>query len=262
MRSSVALRLAAVSFAAFAVACSSDSPTAPSTNKTPATLSQVFGEMNLPGLGGANATLSPVPVAAVAAPVPSACSYNSSTQSFTCPAVSSGGMTFTQSFTLLDAAGKPQSQFDPNTTAAVRMTMTGGGTMVLTGNTSGSLTIDQQQDMTVSGLLTGTHVLNGTMTMHNSGTLTSGAFTTPINSTVTMTTANVVMPTGSAGSSAWPTSGTITEHMADSAAAAFASVMDMTMTFNGTSKVAVVIVFGTTTQHCTLDMASSGMVCA
>ena len=263
MRFPVRLRVAVVALAAIVVACSSDSSVAPSTNQT-TTLSQVLSEMTLPAVSGVASTLSSAPVTSAATPVPSTCSYSASSQSFSCPTVTMGGLTITQSYTLLDASGKPQSQFDPNTTAAVRTTMSGAGTLTLTGfNTGGSLTIDQQQDMTLSGLLIGTHVLNGTMTMHMSGAMSTGTTTTPVNSTMTMTTTNLVLPTAHTGATAWPTSGTITEDMTTALDAGFlAAPIHMTMTFNGTSKIAVVITIGTSTQRCTMDLANPGLACA
>jgi hypothetical protein len=259
----VRLRVAVVALATIVVACSSDSPVAPSASQA-TTLSQVLSEMTLPALSGVASTLSSAPVTSAATPVPSLCSYSASSQSFSCPAVTKGGLTMTQSYTLLDASGKPQSQFDPNTTAAVRTKMSAAGTVALTGfNTSGQLTIDQQQDMTLSGLLTGTHVLNGTMTMHMSGPISTGTTTTSTNSTMTMTTTNLVLPTAQSGATTWPTSGTITEDMTTTLGDVSLVVSThMTMTFNGTSKVAVVITIGAMTQRCTMDMANPGLACA
>jgi hypothetical protein len=261
MKVPACLRVAVVAFSAMMVACSSDSSVAPPATQ-PTTLSQVFSEMTLPALSGVASTLSSVPVTSAATPMPSTCIYSASSQSFTCPTVTTGGLTLTQSYTLLDASGKPQSQFDPSTTAAVRTTMKGTGTVSLTGsNTTGLLTVDEQQDQTLSGLLTGTHVLNGTMTMHMSGPLSIGTTTTSMNSTTTMTTTNLMLP--QAGASAWPTSGTITEDMTSTVDAGSPAVSThLTMTFNGTSKVAVVITLGGITQRCTMDMANPGLACA
>lgn len=263
MRVPVPLRLAAVALAAIVVGCSTDSSLGPSTNQT-MTLSQLFSQMNLPALSGVTSTLSPAAAASAATPVPSTCSYSASSQRFLCPTVAmANGLTVTQSYTLLDASGNPQSQFDPGTTAAVRTTMSAAGTLTLTGSTSGTLTIDQQQDMTFSGLLTNTHVLNGLGTVHMSGAISTGTTTTPTNSTLTMTTTNLVLPPMNGDAIAWPTSGTLTEDNITAVGAGFpAESIHLTMTFNGTSQVAVVITMGTTTQRCTIDMAkTSALAC-
>lgn len=258
MRVPVPLRLAAIALAAIVVACSSDSFLEPSTNQA-MTLSQLLSEMNLPALSGVASALSPAPVASAAAPVPSTCSYSASSQSFICPTVVTvNGLTVTQSYTLLDASGQPQSQFDPGTTAAVRTTRSSAGTLTLTGSTSiGSLTIDQQQDMVLSGLLTSTHVLNGMTAMHISGAISTGTTTTPTNATLTTATANLVLPPMNADVVAWPTSGSITEDVTTVDAGFPAMSTHLTMTFSGTSQVALVVTIGTTTQRCTIDLAKT-----
>lgn len=262
MRVPVPLRLAAVALAAIVVGCSTDSSLGPSTNQT-MTLSQLLSQMNLPALSGVTSTLSPAAAASAATPMPSTCSYSASSQSFTCPTVvMANGLTVTQSYTLLDASGRPQSQFDPSTTAVVRTKMSAAGTLTLTGSTSGTLTIDQQQAMTFSGLLTSTHVLNGLGTVHMSGAISTGTTTTPANSTTTLTMTNIVLPPMNGDAIAWPTSGTLTEDMTNVDAGPLAVSTHLTMTFNGTSQVAVVITIGTRTQQCTIDMAkTSALAC-
>jgi hypothetical protein len=258
----IPLRLAAVALAAIVVGCSTDSSLGPSTNQA-MTLSQILSEMSLPALSGVASTLSPAAAASAATPVPSTCSYSTSSQSFICPtAVMANGLTVTQSYTLLDASGKPQSQFDPGTTAAVRTKMSAAGTVTFTGSTSGTLTIDQQEDMTFSGLLTSTHVLNGLGTVHMSGAISTGTTTTPANSTTTLTMTNLVLPPMNGDAIAWPTSGTLTEDITSVDAGPLAVSTHLTMTFNGTSQVAVVITMGTITQRCTIDMAkTSALAC-
>lgn len=244
---------------ALLLACSSESTVAPSAQQS-TTLSQVLSEMSLPSLAG-TASLGPsVPVQSVGAPVPSTCSYSATLQSFTCPTVTASGLTITQSYTLLDAAGKPQSQFDPNTTAAVRVKSTISGAVSQSGS---AMTINQQSDMTLSGLLTATHVMNGTSTMAMTGSVTTGTLTMPITSSGVMTMSNLVMPTSSSSGNAWPMSGTITEDFTSSVDTNGSSVtLHMTMTFNGTNKVAVVTTILGTVQHCTMDLSLGTMTCS
>ena len=244
------------------VGCSNDSSLGPSTNQA-ITLSQLLSEMSLPALSGVASTLSPAAAASAATPVPSTCSYNASSQSFICPTVvTANGLTVTQSYILLEASGKPQSQFDPSTTAAIRTAMSAAGTLTFTGSTSGTLTIAQQQDMTLSGLLTNTHMLNGLSTVHISGAISTGSTTTPGNSTLTMTTTNLVMPPMNGDATAWPTSGTLTEDNTSGDPRSPAPSTHLIMTFNGTSQVAVVITIGTKTQQCTIDLAKiSALAC-
>ncbi|MEP6619333.1 MAG: hypothetical protein ABJE47_08460 [bacterium] len=258
MRTRPFVRLAAFAAAALLAACSSDSIGAPTTPPSTTTLSQVLSEMSTPPVSGASSVgvVTPVPLASV--PVPSACSYSAASQSFSCPTVVAGGLTITQSFTLLDASGKPQSQFDAGSTAAVRVKSSLAGTVSASGST---LTIDEQQDLTMSGLLTPTHVLNGTMAMRMNGTIVSGSLSSPIASNMTMTMSNLVSPAGMSSANPWPASGTITEDATTSVDNLPAITTHMTMTFNGTSTVAIVVTIGATTQHCTVNLSSGVSGC-
>jgi hypothetical protein len=105
-------------------------------------------------------------------------------------------------------------------------------------------------------------VLNGLGTVHISGAISTGTTTTPTNSTLTMTTTNLVLPPMNGDAIAWPTSGTLTEDMTTVGAGFPAVSTHLTMTFNGTSQVAVEITIGTNTQRCTIDMAkTSALAC-
>jgi hypothetical protein len=249
----------AVALAALASACSSDSSVGPGSQQ-PVTLSQALGEMMLPALGGAASSVIAAPAAAFAMPVPTNCGYSAASQSFTCPAITVSGLAITQSYTLLDGSGNAQSQFDATTTASIRMKTSVVGTLTEGGST---IAIDEKQDMTLSGLLTGTHVLNGTVVMRMNGTVTSGSVTTPITSTMTMTAANLVLPKSGTGASAWPKSGTLTADMTTALDPSLpALVTHITMTFDGTSKVAVVITADGFTERCTIDLLAQFSACA
>jgi hypothetical protein len=250
-------RLAAlVAVAAFATACSDS--TAPS-DLQPAELSQVLAEMQPAALAPLNSQISAAPVAALSAPVPSSCSYDGTSKSFVCPSVSVTGITVSRSFTLFDASGNPQSAFDRATTAAVRMQTSFAGTV-----TSGSSTvnIDQQQDVTMSGLLTGVRTLNGTSLGHIAGSIGNGTTTTPIASTISTTITNLVLPTSSTGANRFPASGTIAATTTTTIGALPASTVNAAIAFDGTSKAAVTITANGITTHCTVDLtAQSAVLC-
>ena len=252
------LRIAAlVALAALANACS-DSSTGPSDVR-PADLSQVLAELQPSSLAALNAQISAAPVAGLTAPVPSSCTYDSTTKSFTCPSVSITGVTITRSFTLLDASGNPQAQFDAASTAAVRMKTTFAGT-ITSGNST--LVVDQQQDVTLSGLLTGAHTLNGTSLGHVTGTIGSGTTTTAVASTISTTISDLVLPTSSTGASRWPQSGSITATATTTVGALPTATVNTSITFNGTNKAAVTITAAGQTTHCTVDLSGeTAMVC-
>ena len=257
MTSTRSLRLAAlVAVAAFASACSDS--TAPS-NLQSAELSQVLSEMQPASLAPLNAQISAAPSTALSAPVPSSCSYDATAKSFVCPSVSVTGITVSRSFTLFDASGNPQSAFDRATTASVRMQTSFAGTVTSGGST---VTIDQQQDVTMSGLLTGARTINGTSLGHVAGTIGNGTTTTPVASTISTTITNLVIPASSTGASRFPSSGTVAATTTTTIGALPASTVSATITFDGTSKAAVTVTTNGRTTSCTVDLtAQSAALC-
>lgn len=249
--------VAFVALASFAGACS-DSSTAPGALQ-PADLSQVLAELQPSSIGALSSQISVAPVAGLSAPVPSSCSFDAASKSFVCPNVSVTGVTVTRSFTLLDASGNAQSQFDQATTAAVRLKSTFTGTVVSGGST---LTIDQQQESTLSGLLTGVHVLDGTSLGHVNGTIGNGTTSTPIASTVATTISQLVLPRSSTGADRFPASGSIGVINTTTLGALPAIATSALITFNGTSKAAVTITLDGHTTSCTVDLsAQSATLC-
>lgn len=258
MRVTSGIRVAAVVVGVFASACTSDSSVSPSTTQ-PTTLAEILSELALPTLSGLTPRASMVPLPTVSALSPSGCSYSAAAQAFACPPVSAAGLTVTRSFALLSAGGTPQSQFDPSTTASVRASTTVAGTLTAGGST---MSIDQQQVLTLSGLLTGTHTLDGTSVMRLSGTVPTGTGAEPVNSTITTTIAKLRLPSRAAGPNAWPTEGTITMDMTSSeGASALPTTMRVILAFNGTSKVAVTITMDGVAHRCTIDLASAAPSC-
>lgn len=241
------VHLAALAAAlAFAGACSDS--TGPSSVQ-PANLSDVLGEMQPSSLAPAVAIMGPVSVPSFSAPVPSSCSYDSASKSFVCPNVTVSGITASRSFTLLDATGTAQTAFDPTSTAAVRMKATFAGTVASGGTT---LVVDEKQDVTLSGLLTGVHTLNGTSLMHTTGSAAAGSAPVPVDMTMSATITNLVLPRSSAGNQ-WPQSGTIAATITDTGLGT-AFTMMVTMTFNGTSTVTMTTTVGGLTTTSTIDL--------
>jgi hypothetical protein len=126
--------------------------------------------------------------------------------------------------------------------------------------TSGTTTmvIDQQQDITVSGLLTGVHTLNGTSLGHANGSIGTGASAIPVSTTVSTTITNVVLPRTTSGSP-WPQSGTIAATVTD---AGFGTPVTstITITFNGTSMAQVAVTVNGFTYTSTVNLANPGPV--
>ena len=218
--------------------CRSSDSTGPSSGHT-LDLSSLIGEMGIASVGAAGTASGAVGIGGVGMPtmppvVPSSCQYSASIQGFTCATFTSNGITVDATFFLLDAAGHFQSQPDAATTAAIRTVTDLKGTMSLdqVGGT-GSMTLSNHQDMTLSGLLTDTHVLNGSATSHSDITLSAPSSLHGVTDSKTVT-ANVAM----SKSSRWPTSGTITTDATTTSQFGSQSVTGTThsvLTFNGSS---------------------------
>lgn len=253
MRRPSRARLVAVLALLAAGACS-ESSTAPA--RGPVDLPTALSEMSLTSYLPAGATAGgAIPLSSVNA---AGCAYNGSVQSFVCAPVTTAGLTINSSYTLLSSTGAPLAAFDAATTAAIRSTMTVNGTM---GTGTSALQVDERQVMTLSGLLTGQHVLDGTQVAHLTGTVSTQRF----DETITTTIAGLVPP-DRPGAGAYPRAGTITMTIAGSTIATpSTSGITLVMKFNGTSKVDVTISGLGTTQHCVIDLAvasAAGLGCA
>lgn len=248
MRTVPRLLLAASALVALS-GCSSDSSVAPVAQ--PTTLDAALGELSLQTIMPSSVTTSsPLALAAIA---PAGCAYNAVSQSFACGTVTGNGFTMTSGFTLLTAAGAPQAAFDQATTAAIRTTTALTSSQVMNGETFAA---DMTQTLTLSGLLSGVHTLNGTQLMHISTTPATGSGTT---TTISTAITDLVLP-DQPGAGHYPKSGTIAQNISMPVRGTLPAFTASTLvTFNGTSKVTVVISSGGLSQRCTLDLAGSGL---
>ena len=252
----------ALAAAAMLAGCGGDSSV--STTSTPVDLTRVFSEMSLPAVSGATRAAGGVggaagPTAPFAG-VPKGCSYTLASQSFVCAPITQGGITISQSYTLLNASGAPLASFEPTTLAAVRMQSTIDGTQI----GSDSLVIVGRQDQTLSGLQTSKHVLNGTTTTTLSGAFGSGRFipsAEPVTITTKSTTNDVVIPANS-DAKAYPLSGTVALDETISLRNLPPFTTRIVLTFNGTSKVRMTI-DGVAVSGCsTIDLSSTTPGCS
>lgn len=176
------------------------------------------------------------------------CPYDAARQLFACAPVTVNGVTVTQGYTLLTASGTPQAAFDAASTAAIRSDMTAAG---LRRDATDSLAIDARQSLTLSGLLTGRHVLDGTQNAHLKGT-SAGV---PLDETMVTTIAGLLPP---ANGARYPGGGTVTTTITDASTSSGSFTVIMTIVFNGTSKVDVTISGGSFSTHCIVDLANPG----
>jgi hypothetical protein len=179
------------------------------------------------------------------------CVWSDDFQGFDCPSRSSAGLSVHTSFQLLDASNAPLRAYDATKVAALRTVTDVTGRSTFTSRFDGSVEtfdISAHEDGTLSGLLTDRHVLNSIGTSRT--TITSPAGTATMRSK--QTTTDLVL-SSRPNANPYPSSGTI------SSEAYFGDdqtpTTRVTMTFNGTSTVAIVLTFGSVTQSCTLDLA-------
>jgi hypothetical protein len=250
MRSRHRSLVALVGLAVVAGACGSDSSTGPAPG-VQANLSQAFSELEHPAVSDAMVGLAGIFVPPGSS---SGCTYTAASQSFVCPALNESGISIAFSYALIDASGAAQSAFGPTTTNSVRATSVVSGTTTELG---APLTIEGRQDLTISGLLSTTHTLNGTSSFHLSGTVLSGTGGTPVAVGIVSKTTftNLVLPS-TAG--AWPASGSI---LLEETLDGVSGTDRIQLTFNGTSKLALVFTASSgRVSHCTMDLGKGAEV--
>lgn len=191
------------------------------------------------------------------APQPSAmrhdgCSFNSGTSMFVCPSTTINGITFSRSFQLLDAAGSPQSEYSRATTAAVRTVSDVSGRITLTTNgVTTTIDLTSHDDATLSGLLTGVHVLNGNST--GNAAINGAGLNHNIATTSSVT--NLELPRHGSGSR-YPKSGTVATQ-AVVTAPGLSSTTTATLTFNGSSTATLVVTALGITRTCQIDLSEN-----
>jgi len=264
MTRSILRSLIAAASAALVAGCGSDSPSGPATQHT-LDLGAVLSQMSLgrvSSVPGASTVIAVPATSAAPSVVPSACAYSPALQGFTCPTVTSGGLTFDISYFLYDAAGHSQSQADANTTASVRTVVDAKGNVTLpqSSGLSGAVVVVDHSDMTMTGLLTATRTLNGNGASHYDLTLTG---TPSLHAVIDMTTAtkDVVLANQADGTSpAWPSSGTITTDTKNvtmvGTQATLTTTSHAVITFKGTSTATIVFTTSasSTVTTCTVDL--------
>lgn len=245
---------AAVAAAALLAACTeSTSSTAPTNNLDIATLVSATTSANL--TAGERALFSLPTTGGLPTIDPNACPFSVATQNFVCTPVTRSGLTFRTTYFLLDSTG--QSLSTPTTTnlAALRTLIDVNGTATLPTGINGTAAINSHSDMTLSGLLTSSHMLSGATIEHDTLTTTIGSATTKSVVDAATTTSNVVLPSGPGQ---WPASGTVESDVTTSiigASSSFSTTGHLLMTFNGTSIVTAVVTLGGHVSTCQIDLS-------
>jgi hypothetical protein len=248
---------AVLAMAVLISACGADSSTGPDANQ-PATLDQALSVFSNPAIAAANSAFFDAGAAAPGLGL-GRCPYAAASQSFVCTPFSADGVAINQSFTLLSAAGVPQSAFDAATTDAIRAKTTMAGTLSANGT---SLDIDGQQDMTLSGLISGPRTLNGGSTTKLEGIIADIFGSSTLDATLTTTITSLVIPNKSAdGTQPWPSSGTIVVESVSTVGGAAIPSIRISMQFSGTSTVNVARTTNGATLNCKMDLARVDQGC-
>jgi len=198
--------LATLTLAVVAEACISDTAVAPETPID--TLDAALSEVTIPALDYASATFSGAGI--VSPPIaPSRCQFDGESGTFVCDALTGGGLTLNQYYTLLDAAGSRQQAYDMATTAGLVVNSAVSGTATgYAGGIAVTLTVDAQQELRLSGLGTAQHTINGTSLTLTTLARADGS-EQPVTSTITTKVVNLVIPVVPGESAPWPVSGMI-----------------------------------------------------
>jgi hypothetical protein len=186
-----------------------------------------------------------------------ACTYSSTTGRFTCPPITSGGLTLNRDYAFFDASNTAQSAYSASTTDSANFHVNVAGVHVVD---TGADTVSRDRNLTVSGLLGAEtqRTWNGTGTRNDGGYRqgTDATRTYHVTDNVTINSVVVHLPRSS---NPWPASGSITRHivgtgsvMKSGLSKSFSIDKTVTVTFNGTEFVTMNI--GTDTY--TLDLAT------
>jgi hypothetical protein len=263
----------------FAAACSSDS-TSPITITTDdvnqaavisasdATTEDVAiltaSDMTMSGgavqsLSGSGLMLSRTPMSApsYAWTFGDGCTYSSTTGRFTCPPITSGGLTLNRDYAFYDASNVAQSAYDASLTASANFHVSVAGIHVAD---AGADTVNRDRNLTVSGLAGAetSRTWNGVGTRDDHGQRTINNVQRNYHVTDNVTVSNVVVNLPRS-SNPWPISGTITRQIAGTASVTesgasktFTVTRTVTITFNGTQYATVTV--GSNTY--TLDLST------
>lgn len=249
--------IAAVAAAILSSACAETTSSTSPTNKNLDIASLVAATTSANLTAGERGLFSLPSSGAMPTIDPNACPFSTPAQSFVCSPVTVNGLTFHTSYFLLDSTGQSMSTASTSNLAALRTLIDINGRATLPTGINGSAAINSHSDMTLSGLLTNTHMLSGATIEHDTLTATIGAVTSRSAVDAATTTSNVVLPQ-SAGQ--WPASGTVSSDVTTSllnsnGGTSLSTTGHLLMTFNGTSTVTAVITLGGHVSTCQIDLS-------
>lgn len=185
------------------------------------------------------------------------CTFDQASSRFTCPPISSGGLTLNRDYAFYAANQSSQTAYDANLTASANFHVSITGVHL---TDAGADTVNRDRNLTVSGLAGAetSRTWNGTGTRNDGGYRTGvdAKRTYHVNDVVTVSNVVVNLPRSS---NPWPMSGSITRVISGTGSVvksgvskSFSVDRTVTITFNGTQYATVTI--GSNTY--TLDLST------
>lgn len=190
------------------------------------------------------------------------CTFSEAEDRFVCVPVIRNGLTFTRSFAFYDADGNSQPQRDENT-RSMNTQVGVTGTIVLD---RGSVEVDRESDLTVSGLGAESteHTLNGTEQGTTVATRSTDRGTLTVTQESGDTVTNVVVR-APRDRDDWPLSGTVVHSAHSTVQAEGRDKRSYTrrelVTFNGRRLVPLVITRNDESRNCILDLMTRRVRC-
>lgn len=185
------------------------------------------------------------------------CTFNQASSRFTCPPITSGGLTLNRDYAFYAANQSSQTAYDASLTASANFHVAVTGVHLAD---AGADTVNRDRSLTVSGLAGAetSRIWNGTGTRSDGGyrTGTDAKRTYDVHDVVTVSNVVVNLPRSS---NPWPASGSITRVISGTASVvksgvskSFSVDRTVTITFNGTQYATVSV--GSSSY--TLDLAT------
>ena len=186
-----------------------------------------------------------------------ACTFNQTSSRFTCPPITSGGLTLNRDYAFYAANQSAQTAYDASLTASANFHVSITGVHLAD---AGADTVNRDRSLTVSGLAGAetSRTWNGTGTRDDGGyrTGTDAKRTYHVNDAVTVSNVVVNLPRSS---NPWPISGSITRVVSGTGSVVKSGVSKsftvdrtVTITFNGTQYATITV--GSNTY--TLDLST------
>lgn len=251
-------RSAVIAGLAFVASCS-DSTTGPSAQSS-AELNTAIAQTTYGDASSYSSARSLTGMPGAPSPTfdPSACTYSSSDNGFTCPSKTVSGVTFGLKYYLYDANDVALDSYNATTTAKLRTVFDAVGSFSTGSGASAAIVgLNHHSDMTLTGLLGTSRTLNGSSSDQDTVVTTNGGAQVVATLDATGTATNVVLP---AEAGQYPASGMLASDItAKTTSNNLTTTANLrgTLTFNGTNFATFTLSTGAGTTACIIDLSGA-----